>query len=194
MKIKARKTYRLVVGILFPLIYYFSPNKIIVEMFIAYLLGIMTTIEVVRKIAPVFWSTMAKHSKGILKEEPGRITGTTAYLLSCFIIIAIFEKYIAITAILFLLFGDTSSTIVGIRFGRIKFFGGKKSLEGSLAFLITCLLIGYLLRFLFPELDFIMILCGSIGATIIEAIPLPIDDNFTVGIGSAIILWVSSLF
>jgi len=190
MKLKARKTYRLGVGILFPLIYYFSPNKIVVEMFIAYLLGIMTTIEVVRKIAPVFWSTMAKHSKGILKEEPGKITGTTAYLLSCFIIIAAFQKYIAITAILFLLFGDMAATLVGVKFGRIKFFGGKKSLEGSLAFLVTCLIIGYLLRFVFPELGMRKILWGSLGATIIEAIPLPIDDNFTVGIGTALILWL----
>ncbi|MCD6399765.1 hypothetical protein J7L85_03140 [candidate division WOR-3 bacterium] len=188
MKIWARKTYRIVVGIIFPIIYFFTPSKIPVEMFIAYLLGIMTTIEIIRKVAPGFYSTLAAHSKGILKETTGFFMGTTAYLLAAFFIIAIFTKGVAILAILFLLFGDTASTIIGVRYGKLRFRWGK-SLEGSLAFFITTIIISLLL--MKPlHVTFLVALIGGLAETIIEALPIKIDDNFTVGIGGAIVMEV----
>ena len=186
MKIWARKTYRIGVGIIFPLIYAFTPSKIPAEMLIAYLLGIMTPIEVIRKVAPNFYKTLHDHSRGILKEEPGFIMGTTAYLLATFFIIAVFTKGVAILSLLYLLFGDTASTIIGIRWGRVRFLKGK-SVEGSLAFLITCLVIGFI--FFKPlNVPFVVMLVGAFSATVIEAVTIKLDDNFTVGVGTAIIM------
>ena len=184
MRLKARKIYRIGAGILFPLIYGLTPSKIPVQMLIIYLLGIMTPIEVIRKVAPGFYKTLHDHSKGILKEEPGYLMGTTAFLLATLIIIAVFSKGVAILSLLFLIFGDTSSTIVGTRWGRVRFLKGK-SLEGSLAFLITCLIIGFLF-FRILNIPIIVMLIGAITATVVEAITVKFDDNFTVGLGTAI--------
>ncbi|MCK4571941.1 hypothetical protein KAT89_03350, partial [candidate division WOR-3 bacterium] len=82
MKLIARKTYRIGAGIIFPLVYYFSTNKIIVEILLFYLMGMMTVIEIMRRLSPNIWKVMVEHSHGILREKEGFITGTMALLLS----------------------------------------------------------------------------------------------------------------
>ncbi|MEA3432721.1 MAG: hypothetical protein U9R01_08695 [candidate division WOR-3 bacterium] len=176
-----RKLYRIGVGIIFPLIYYFSPDKIIVLSFLFYLLGIMTTVEILRRVAPGAWQVMAAHSKGILKAEPGRVVGTTNFLIAALLVIIFLPKSIAITAILFLVFGDAVSTLIGMRFGKIKLMGGKKSLEGSLSFFLICMGIGLgLMQLPRIELTFWLILFGALVATITELLSISLDDNLTV--------------
>jgi len=176
-----RKLYRVGVGIIFPLIYYFSPDKIIVLSFLFYLLGIMTTVEILRRVAPGAWQVMAAHSKGILKAEPGRVVGTTNFLIATLLVIIFLPKSIAIAATVFLVFGDAVSTLIGMRFGRIKLMGGRKSLEGSLSFFLVCIGIGLgLMQLPRIELTFWLILLGALVATITELLPIPLDDNLTV--------------
>ncbi len=198
MIVGARKTYRIGIGIIFPLIYYFSPNKLAVSVVLAYLLGMMTVIEILRRIAPGSWKVMAEHSKGILKEEPGKLSGTTCFLIAAIISLICFSKHIMILALLFSIFGDAVSTIVGLRFGKIKFFRGKKSLEGTLAFFIICIIVGtlYLLlpqvKLFFTRQAFLIILYGAFASAFIEFIPIPVDDNLTIPIFSGIVMQIAS--
>ena len=187
MILKRRKIYRIGAGIVFPVLYYFTPNKIIVEMLLLYLLGIMTTLEVMRYISPSLWRTIAEHSKGTLKVRQGMITGTTALLISNIIVIAFFDKQVAIVSLMYMLFGDTASAIIGTKYGKVKM--GGKSLEGSLAFFITAMVLA-LIFFQWGgfRIPLIILTLGAIAATITEALPIEINDNLTVALAAAIVI------
>jgi len=191
--LKRRKIYRIGAGIVFPIVYYFSPNKIIVEMLLLYLLGIMTTLEVMRYISPSLWRTIAEHSKGILKVRQGMITGTTALLISNIIVIAFFNKQVAIVSLVYMLFGDTASAVIGTKYGKVKI--GDKSLEGSLAFFITTMVIALIFsQWTGIHIHLIILIFGAIAATITEALPIEINDNLTVALAAAIVMQIFTLF
>jgi dolichol kinase len=191
--LKRRKFFRIGAGIVFPLVYYFSPNKIIVEMLLLYLLGIMTTLEVMRYISPNLWRTIAEHSKGILKVRQGMITGTTALLISNIIVIAFFNKQVAIVSLVYMLFGDTASAVIGTKYGKVKI--GDKSLEGSLAFFITTMVIALIFsQWTGIHIHLIILIFGAIAATITEALPIEINDNLTVALAAAIVMQIFVLF
>jgi len=118
----------------------------------------------------------------VKKREQKVFSSMSFFMLACFIILLIFEKNIAIIAILFLIFGDLAAKFMGILFGRRKLF--RKSLEGFLAYFAACLLFGFLVTY-FLEVSFLMILIGAMAAAIVEVVPIGIDDNFTVGLISA---------
>jgi len=191
--LKRRKIYRIGAGIAFPVLYYFTPNKIIVEMLLLYLLGIMTTLEVMRYISPNLWRTIAEHSKGILKVRQGMITGTTALLISNIIVIAFFDKQVAIVSLMYMLFGDTASAIIGTKYGKVKM--GDKTLEGSLAFFITAMIIALIFgQWSGVRIHLIILIFGAIAATVTEALPLKINDNLTVALAAAIVMQIFTLF
>ena len=193
MILKRRKFYRIGAGIVFPVLYYFTPNKIIVEMLLLYLLGIMTTLEVMRYISPNLWRTIAEHSKGILKVRQGMITGTTALLISNALVIAFFNKQVAIVSLVYMLFGDTASAIIGTKYGKVKM--GDKTLEGSLAFFITVMVIALLFsQWSGIRIHLIVLIFGAIAATITEALPIEINDNLTVALAAAIIMQIFTMF
>ena len=58
MKLWARKTYRIGMGSLFPIIYYFTPHKYFTLLVVAYFLGIMTVFEILLRIIKGEWKVM----------------------------------------------------------------------------------------------------------------------------------------
>ena len=113
----------------------------------------------------------------ILREhERFNLLGSTYLLISCLICIYAFPKAIAVTALGFLVLGDTMAALVGRRWGRTKILD--KSLEGSLACLASCLLIGAV--YPDPDLTWPMIIFGSVVATAFELLPIPLDDNLRI--------------
>jgi len=95
-----------------------------------------------------------------------------------------FDVSIANAAIIFLIFGDSASTIIGKRFGKHKIpFNTKKTFEGSIAFLI----VGF--TGALTQLPFTPALFGAVSGTLAEAYS-PIDDNITIPIISGIIMSV----
>jgi dolichol kinase len=192
MKLWARKTYRIGVGSLFPLIYYFSPTRLLPLCFLTYFTGIMTVLETLRRVAPGSYGVMVEHSKGILKEKAGFLLGTTNFLIANLFCIIFFSKSIAIASLVFLTYGDAMATIIGKKYGRIRFFKGK-SLIGTASFFITCLALGIGMKFL-PglELGFPVILIGAFVAAIVELLPIPLDDNLTVAPVTCIVMEILS--
>jgi len=183
-----RKAWR-ILGLIFPLVYYFT-NKITTLFILLPILGIFIFIEILRHFIFRFNETLFIIFRYILKEkERKKILATTWFLLSVFLSIALFKKDIAITAILFLIFGDTASGIVGSSFGRTKI--GRCSLEGSLAFFITCLIIAIFINFTKVVLSWPVVVIGALAATLIELSPW-LDDNFTVALFSGIIMTIVS--
>jgi dolichol kinase len=127
-----------------------------------------------------------RYLKPIVKEEEKkRILGTTYFIFAALLVVWLFKKPIAITSISFAVFGDAAATLVGVKWGRIKL--GQRSLEGSIAFFLICLIVGLgLLRVLMLNLNIVLI--GALAAALIELLPLPFDDNLTVPIFSALVM------
>jgi dolichol kinase len=141
------------------------------------LVVLILTIDVVRLhhagIRKIFYFAFGK----LLREhERFNLLGSTYLLISSLICVYAFEKPVAVTALAFLVVGDTMAALIGRRWGRIKILD--KSLEGSLACLASCLLIGWI----YPGHDLTrsMIWVGSFTATVIELLPIPLDDNMRI--------------
>lgn len=108
------------------------------------------------------------------------LTGAAALLSLCL------PPALAATAVANLVFGDAAAALVGRRFGRHRL--GRKSLEGSVACLLACILVGWILL---PERPG-AVLAAAIVATLFEVLPLPVDDNWSVPLATgAILAWLA---
>ena len=96
-----------------------------------------------------------------------------------------------VSAMLFSIFGDAASAIVGVH-GRNKIFD--KSVEGSLAFFVTCLAIGAALALTEIRLTPAVFILGAFSATLIELLPLSVDDNLTIALAAGAVMSVISTF
>lgn len=186
MKPLARKTYRVGVGIIFPFIYFLSPDKFLVVVILSFLLGFIFSIEIARRIAPQSWEWIVAHTRGILKEKPGILLGDTYFLLANLIVILCFSREVAIVSLIYLTLGDAASTLVGMKYGHIKIFKGKTVL-GSISFLFICIAAGVILKtFGLIRLRWTVLFSGALAGTFMELLPIHIDDNLTVAIFSAL--------
>lgn len=125
-------------------------------------------------------------------EEKHNPTGTLYYLSGALISILLFPKEIALFSITVLAVGDPSAYIVGSNFGRLRI--GKKSLEGSLAFLTASVIAGFLLHNLWGDLSVIAIITGAVTGTVVELVPLRINDNLTIPVTASAVVYVMSLY
>ena len=116
-------------------------------------------------------------------EGGGRLTGATYVMVSSFFVLIFFDKYVCIASILIMSYSDTAAAIVGKMYGKTKIF--KKTLEGSLAFFITSLII---ILIIVPEVNLGLGLVAIFAATIVESLPVSVDDNLSVPLIIALIL------
>jgi dolichol kinase len=123
------------------------------------------------------------------EEEQTQPTGSTLLLLASLLIFLFSEKDIAITSLLSVAIGDPVASNIGSRFG--KHFMGKKTLEGSLACLFSCLVVGLSISRLSLTMSPLVASYGAIYATLVEALPIDADDNFTMPLLSAIAMTVA---
>jgi dolichol kinase len=117
--------------------------------------------------------------------EARRPASSTWYLLGVFLTYAFFPSH-AVPAVLVLGFADPAASVVGRRWGRVRF--GKGTVEGAAAFLIVSSIIlaatgGGVLQALVVALV----------VTVVELLPIPLDDNLSVplAVASALGLWGS---
>ncbi|NOZ04679.1 MAG: dolichol kinase [FCB group bacterium] len=120
-------------------------------------------------------------------ELEGRFTGATWVVIGSFLTVLLFPKNIAVLALFYLSFGDTAAALVGMQFGKVKFWN--KSLEGTLAGLAACLLVAAF----FPAVSWAVRFSGAAGAMLIELLPIPIDDNLRIPLVSGTIMLAVSL-
>ena len=132
-----------------------------------------------RNFAQQFWAPIIRKH-----EHDGDFTGATYILLSVCFTVALFAKPIAIAALAFIMVGDTFAALIGRRFGRHRF--GNKSIEGSSACLVGTLLVA----FITPQLAISVAVFGALVATVVEALPLKIDDNLSVPLISGLAMTI----
>ncbi len=125
------------------------------------------------------------------KGEEKRFSSMTIFLISTFLILLFFEMEIAITSLMFLVFGDMFAKVFGLAYGRRKLF--EKTLEGSLANIGAVIIFGYMLFFIL-DIPLILLISGGIAAVLIEVLPIGINDNFTIPIISGAVMTAVKIF
>lgn len=131
--------------------------------------------------------------------EVDRLTGIPFYMASCLFSFLIFPRHVTALAILYLAFGDPSSSFFGVLYGRNKIFPNK-SLQGTLGGFTVCFLstLAYLYWQDFPQGKILVLaLLGGVAGSVAELLPLNIDDNFAIPVLSgalmALALWCAQL-
>lgn len=158
-------------GLSVPVLYYFTSRE--VTLIFVGIAGVCAfLIEAARLKWPKVNLFIFKIIGGYTREhEQARVTGATYFCVAAFVAVALFSEKVAVSSLLFLTFGDSVAALVGTRFGHHKLYG--KSAEGSLACFITCGIIGWFF------LEWVGLL-GAAAATVIELLPVPVDDNLRI--------------
>ena len=121
----------------------------------------------------------------VLREhENSNFTGSSYILTASVLSMLLFDKSAAIAAISFIILGDIAAALVGRRYGKIKI--KRKSLEGSLACLVMCLVVAVIV----PGFPLWIGVAGAFTATIVEGITSSIDDNFSVPLISGLAMHI----
>lgn len=145
----------------------------------------------------IFGSMLRKHE---LKKNKLILNGASWVLISAVLTVLVFPKVIAVVAFMILIVSDISAALVGRKWGKTKL--GKKSLEGTLAFIVSGFIVVGVIGFLFNA-DYHYYIAGFFGAIIggiseLYAKELKLDDNLSIPMGVGITmlafakLWSSS--
>lgn len=135
---------------------------------------------------------LTEKTKAIFRKgEEKKFSSMTIFLLSTFIIVLFFEIEIAIAALVFLVFGDMFGKIFGLAYGRHKIF--EKTLEGTLAYIGSVIIFGFIL-YTSIDIALIILISGGVAAPLIELLPIGINDNFTVPIISGAVMTATKIF
>jgi dolichol kinase len=116
-------------------------------------------------------------------DEKKKVTGATWIFASAFICTVVFNgsPHISFMAISLFILGDAVAALVGLSMGRVKI--GRKSLEGSLACFVLCMV---LFEAVFPFVPGLLVpwngvippavaLLGALGITVLELFPIRIS-------------------
>ncbi|RLA82815.1 MAG: hypothetical protein DRG40_07510 [Deltaproteobacteria bacterium] len=114
-------------------------------------------------------------SRFLREREYRGLIGSTYFLIGAIAAILLYRREAVITALFILLISDTFASLVGSAWGKRRLFG-PKTLEGSMAFLITALVVVFLS---FPK-PFPWGVISALLCTVVEALPWKIDDNLTL--------------
>ena len=128
-----------------------------------------------------FGSMLRTHE---LQGNKAYLNGATHIIMAALLLVLFFPKIIAVTAFTMVAVSDTLAAIVRKIFGKHHF--GTKSLEGSIAFFFSALLIVAIV----PGLNVFIGLTMALAATITEALVVrigdfKIDDNLAIPLISA---------
>jgi dolichol kinase len=123
----------------------------------------------------------------IRRHELTQLNGATYLLIGCMITSLLYSKEVVIAACVYVIVGDTFATIVGKNISSPKLFK-QKTLLGSVGFMIGASMAGLVFYLFTRFMPVPTILLGALIATILEALPLPLDDNFYVPIATGLIM------
>lgn len=140
-----------------------------------------------------FFGWMMRERERPAVGEPPVFNGATWVVTSMTVLTILFRIDVAVVAFCIFMIGDAAAALVGRRFGRTYWGRAGRTVEGSLAFLATGL--GTAILIAAPGLGFApfsltwtALLLGSAAATVLEAMPLPLNDNFAAPLGTALVL------
>lgn len=187
-----RKFYHLLMGAICFSLHAFVLDRTQAMIALASIGGAFVLLDLFRLCFPKMNAlTLRMFGKIMRREELKSISGNSFYILGLMVVLLFFPKPIVLLSVAFLALGDPVAAVVGTLYGRHKLIG-KKSLEGALAnFALSWLAVFFIAMFYFqyaPEKVLLLAWVGAFISMVAELIPLPVDDNFTIPVFSAVLL------
>lgn len=157
-------------------------------------LSVIVVIAFVAELLRTFWPKFENYFELILgsllrPRERRNLTGATTMFVSAFLSVLFFEKWIALLVLYFMLVSDALGALVGRFWGR-HYYRKNRSVEGSLAFFLS----GLILIPCVPGVNVFIAIAGVLAALFFESGFVKLDDNFTVPLGSGMVMELLFLF
>lgn len=183
------------VSLLF-LVFYFVFSDVVAIVLIGIVCLCFVALDIFRFLSKQTQELLMIKVKSIFRKgEEKKFSSMTIFLISTFIVVLLFGQLsieIAITALVFLTFGDMYSKIFGLAYGRHKLFE-HKTIEGTLAYIGCVIICGYFIYTL-TDISLPVLVIGGFAATFSEFFPLGMNDNFTVPIISGTAMYLAVFF
>ncbi len=187
-----RKTIHLC-SLSIPIIYLFITRELALQLLVPMTLWFLV-VDIARffhkPTAELFYRwfgwLLRKHEQDKLDK---RLNGATYVLIASTLCVFLFPKLLVITALSILIISDTTSALVGRRFGKRPFL--EKSLEGSTAFFVTAVLVVLVTpKIAGLPLEYLIGVVGAAVGTAAESAPLRLDDNLSVPLSICAVMWL----
>ena len=188
------------VALVIPIGYFLLPKFLSLVILTPFALGSIV-IDIIRlKRLPLHGFLNQLIGPMLREHEDSNFTGSSYILTASVLSILLFDKSAAITSISFIILGDIAAALIGRKYGKLKINWGlarsdvetgqnlskKKTFEGSWACLFMCTLVALIV----PGLPLWIGIVGAFVATVVEAMPIHIDDNFSVPLISGLVMHV----
>jgi glycerol-3-phosphate acyltransferase PlsY len=172
-----RRFFHLLVGSTIPVSALYLPDALFIWSLVTLSVVAVLT-EAGRTMTPKINDLIVRCLPFFKPAERHIVTGATFMLLAATAAFVLFDKHIAILAMVFLAVGDPFAALVGYRARHGRIFG--KSLAGTAAFTISAGIAGTLFT-LHPSIPMAWwFFPGLVTAGAVEILPIPLDDNVTV--------------
>lgn len=183
-----RKVLHSTSGVL-ALIFFFFPHKENIFIFaLSVLIIVSLSFDMLRLTFPHINEFVFKRLHFLFVErDRNKINSAIYYFMGCLITIIFFPVEYAAIGILFLSIGDTAAAVGGMTLKRwvpFKIPGTSKTIIGSFTFIVITALIALLLG-----LPLKVALISAVVGAVSEAIPIGVDDNFTIPFFSTLSIW-----
>lgn len=175
-----------------PAAIYFMPKFILVPILMIILIG-----NIILEYGNFRRYPWARKSFGVLffktlrnketSREHFQFTGSIYVLISSLLCLCLFDKVVASIALTVMLISDSAAALVGRSIGRVKLHKNK-TLEGTLAFFVSALVINLLFIQVYPFTWASVIACAVATLAEVYEDKIEIDDNLSVPIFMAAVL------
>jgi len=190
----ARRFFHMANGVAVATLYWISFNHSQMVHALGTIACVLYVFEQIRISYPEKAQKFIPMTKFIMRaEEQLKESAMVPYAFAVLLTIITFPKPIALVAIFTLAIADPLSAIIGIKYGKRRIVS-HKSLEGSAAFFISTLVVSlFVLGIYSGGLNGMVALISLLVAFLasgFEMLPLKLDDNLTIPLFTASILWI----
>jgi dolichol kinase len=175
-----------------PVVYYFISKERALWILGPLLLAFLS-VDIARHYIPPVGQWFSRWFGWLLRrhEQEGarkRLNGATYVLISAVICVAVFPKVITVTAFAILIISDSTSALIGRKFGKTPFF--HKTLEGSTAFFISAVVVVLLSpKISYQPMEYVIGVLGAVVGAFVESLSGVFDDNLTVPLSISLVMW-----
>jgi len=171
-----RKQFHLL-GAAIPISYYFIEKPVMIG-----LLTLLLIISIIYETIRIYWKKeIPLFKKYYRPEEKNQYAAAVPFFLGALLSVALFDKQIAIAALLMVVFGDLAAGLIGTKYGK-HMICSTKSWEGFIAGLVVNLAIVYLVTSNLP-ITILMAFSGSLA----EVSSDHVDDNLSMPLLSGLV-------
>jgi dolichol kinase len=190
----ARRAFHMINGVAVATLYWISFNHTQMVHALGTIACLLYVFEQIRISYPEKAQKFIPMTRFIIRaEEQLKESAMVPYAFAVLLTIITFPKPIALVAIFTLAIADPLSAIIGIKYGKRKIVS-HKTLEGSAAFFISTLVVCIVVLGAYSGgitgLVALISLLVAFLASAFEMIPLKLDDNLTIPLFTAFILWI----